>query len=141
MKQITHKESGLGDLLFIFRRNLIEGMKKEGLFHDLTFSQIEVLRFIGPKGKVTMRSIADHLKITPPSTTALVADLERKGLIKRKSDAKDRRIVYILFTQKTKKLFIKITRQKEAIFRSTFSKLSVQDQKDLERIIKILITE
>ncbi len=141
MKNTTHKKSSLGDFLLTFRRNMMEIMKKEGLTHELTISQIETLHFISPSGKKTMRSIADYLKITPPSTTALIADMEKKNLVKRQSDPKDRRVVYIIFTNTTKKLFTTITKRKEAVIRKMFSKLSAKDQEELERIIKILINQ
>ncbi len=141
MKNNTHKQSSLGDFLLTFRRNMMEIMKKEGLTHELTFTQLEVLHFISPDGAKTMRSIADYLKITPPSTTALIADMEKKNLVKRASDPKDRRIVSIVFTHKMKKLFVTITKRKEEVIRKMFSKLSDKDQTELERIIKILINQ
>ena len=59
------KEPHLGDLLLLFRRNIMEKVKKEGLNQDLTFPQMEILHFIGIYGEKTMKSIAEYLKITP----------------------------------------------------------------------------
>ena len=134
-------KSNLGDLLFVFRRKIIESVKKEGLKHDLTYLQVEILHFIGLSGEKTMKSIADHLKITPPSATAIIEDMEEKGLIKRFNDKKDRRIVFIIISEKTKKIFKSICQRRELIFKEMTSKLTKKDQKNLERIIKILITE
>ncbi len=136
-----YKKSSLGDLLFVLRRNIVEAIKKEGLRHDLTFSQVEVLYFIGPSGKATMKSIAEYLKITPPSATEIVSEMEKKGLIKRMSDTKDRRVVYIVFTHIAKKLFVSISKRKELILKKMIAKLSKIDQRNLERIIRILITK
>ena len=141
MKYNKHKESGLEDLLLVLRRDIRENIKKEGFKHDLTFSQMEVLQFIGPFGKETMRSIADYLKITPPSTTAVVAELEKKGLVKRKDDKDDRRVIFIVPTEMSKKLFASLSKRKKAIFKKMTSKLNEKDKKELERIIRILIRE
>ncbi len=130
----------MGDLLLVLRRNIIEVIRKEGLRHDLTFSQVEVLYFISPTGRVTMKSIAEYLKITPPSATEIVSEMEEKGLIKRENDKKDRRVVHIVFTPLSRKLFSSISKRKELILQKMIKKLNKKDQAHLERIIKILIS-
>ena len=135
------RKSGLGDLLLVLRRKIVEAVRKEGLEHELTFSQVEVLYFIGPTGKMTMRSIANYLKITPPSATEIIAEMEKKGLVKRTSDKNDRRVVYIIFTKLAKKLFISVYKRKEFVFKKMIEKLSAKDKSNLERIIRILITD
>ncbi len=133
------KKSSLGDLLFILRRNIVEAIKKEGLKHDLTFSQVEVLYFVRPEGKVSMSNIADYLKITPPSATEIISDMEKKGLVKRINDKADRRVVHIVFTSFAKKLFVSIAKRKELILKKMIYKLNRTDRINLERIIRILI--
>lgn len=137
----TYKKSSLGDLLLLFRRNIVESLKKEGFNHDLTFSQMEVLGFIKPEGKETMKNIADHLKITPPSATEIVTEMEKKGLVKRLHDKNDRRVIFITLSPLAKKLFISLGKRKEFIFKKMISKINETDKKNLERIIRILITK
>jgi len=136
-----HKKSSLGELLLIFRRNISESLKKEGFNHDLTFSQVEVLGFIGPSGKETMKNIADYLKITPPSATEIMAEMEKKDLVKRKRDKKDRRVVFIVLSPLAKKLFVSLNKRKKFILKKMIFKLNKKDRKDFERIIRILITK
>ena len=136
----TYAKSSLSDLIFIFRKNILKSIKKEGFKHDLTFSQVEVLGFIGPNGKETMRSIADHLGVTPPSATEIIKEMEKKGLIKRINDNKDRRIVFIILSPPAKKLSVSLCKQKELIFKKMLSKLNKKDFESFERIIRILIT-
>ena len=136
-----HQKSNLSDLLLVLRRNIVEAIRKEGLKQDLTFSQMEVMGFIGPNGKETMKSIAEYLKITPPSATEIVSEMERKGLVKRINDKSDRRVVDIVFTPTAKKLFNSISKRKEMISQKMISRLNTEDRKNLERIIRILITK
>lgn len=136
-----HTKSNLSDLLLVLRRNIVEAIRKEGLKQDLTFSQMEVLGFIGPNGEETMKNIAEYLKITPPSATEIVTEMEKKGLVKRVNDKKDRRVVHITFTPMSKKLFHSISKRKEMISRKMIAKLNKNDQHNLKRIIRILITE
>jgi DNA-binding MarR family transcriptional regulator len=134
-----HKQNDLVDLLLILRRNIFEDIKKEGLKYDLTFSQVEVLHFIGPSGKKTMKNIADYLKITPPSATEIITEMEKKGLVKKKNNKKDRRIVFITLSVMAKKIFILSSKRKVVILNKMISKLNKEDSKNLERIIQILI--
>ncbi len=134
-------KTNLDDLLLIFRRKILESVKREGLNHDLTISQIEILNFIGLTSKKTMRDIASYLKITPPSVTTIIEEMENKGLVKRINDKVDRRVIFITLTVKTRKTFASICKQKELIFKKMISKLNKKDQKILERIINILIKE
>jgi len=136
-----HKEWSLGDLLLDLRRNIRESIRHEGLKYDLTFSQIEVLHFIGPKGMVTMRNIANYLKITPPSATEIVKEMEIKRLVERKNNKGDRRIVYVTLSSMSRKLYVSISKRKNSILKKMISKLSEKDRQNLKRIIKILITE
>ena len=137
----TNKRSSLGDLLLVLRRNIMESIKKEGFKHDLTFSQVEVIRFIGSSGKETMKNIADYLKITPPSATEIVAEMEKRGLVNRKNDKSDRRVVFIVLTSMAKKLFVSVSEHKNVLFKKMISKLNEADRKTLERIIRIIIAK
>src|SRR5258708_31465672 len=119
---INKKESDLGNLLLLFRRRIIESLKKEGPKEELTFSQFEVLCLIGPKGRETMRSIDDYLKVTPPSATEIVSEMEKKGLVVRKGDEADRRVVHIAPTARAKKLLVSVSKRKEAVLRKMLSK-------------------
>jgi len=139
----TSTKSGLSDLMSVFgmfRKNILETIKKEGFGHDMSFSQVEVLNFIGPSGKETMKNIASYMRITPPSATEVITEMEKRGLVKRMNDKKDRRIVFITLTDSAKKLSVSLCKRKELIFKKMLSKLSKKDRENLERIIRILIT-
>ncbi len=87
-----------------------------------------------------MKSIADHLGVTPPSATEIVKEMEKKGLVKRVNDKKDRRIVFIILSPSAKKLSVSFCKQKELMFKKMLSKLNKKDCESFERIIRILIT-
>ena len=140
MLNYKDRQPNLGDLLLLFRRNIIKSIKKKTIIKDdLTFSQIEILHFIGIHGEKTMKSIAEYLRITPPSVTELIKEMERKNLIQRTSDKKDKRIVSIKLTKTAQKNYISVSKRKEFIFEQMVSKLSKKDKEDLERIIRIII--
>ena len=133
-----NKKPDLGDLLLHLRRNILESVKKKGLKTDLTFSQMEILHFVGPAGQKTMKNVADYLKITPPSVTGMIREMERKNLVRRGNDKQDRRIVYITLTAPARRNYVAISRDKEQILNHMVAGLSPRDKKNLERIIKII---
>jgi len=141
MKKNPNKKTSLGDLLLAFRRNIVDDMKKGGFSHELTFSQVEVFHFIESNGQKTMKEIADFLKITPPSATEIVAEMEKKGLLKRTGSKDDRRVVFITMTDTAKKLSTSVCKRKEVILNKMVSRLSEKDHRNLERIIRTLISK
>ncbi len=140
MMNNNDKKTNLGDLLLHFRRNILESIKRQGIKHELTFSQIEVLNFIGVSGEKTMKSIAEYLMVTPPSVTEIIREMEKKNLVRRLNNDKDRRIVSVVLTSATKNNFISISKNKESILNQMVHKLNQKDRRTLERIIKIIIT-
>lgn len=142
MKKISEIKTkpSLADLLLIFRRNILESVRREGFTDELTFSQVEVLRFIGPAGKKTMKNIADYLKITPPSVTEIIGEMEGRGLVVRRGSAEDRRVVFIELSRSARKLYVSLSKRKDLVLKKMIAKLSKADRENLERIIKILVT-
>ncbi len=62
---------------------------------DVTQSQIAVLATLSRHGDSTIGQIAEHEQVQPPSASRIVSNLERKGLVVRRSDGVDRRRVLI----------------------------------------------
>jgi len=142
MENNQNKNLTLEELIYSFRVSIRKSVKNKCFMnHDLTFSQAEALSFIGPTKEKTMKNIADYLKITPPSATEIINELEKKGLIKREGDKKDRRIVFITLTDRSKKFYFSLLKQKKLFFKKMISKLTKKDKKEFERIIRILISK
>ncbi len=59
---------------------------------DLSPSQYRLLLFLS-EGNAAASAVAGRLAVSRPSVTALADGLERRGLLQRKSDPVDRRIV------------------------------------------------
>ncbi len=77
-----------------------EEVKKNSGLQDLTFKQRECISWIHQLNNPNLTELSIRLKITKPSTTALIDKLEeKKYIIKVKSDA-DRRTAHVHLTQK-----------------------------------------
>lgn len=134
-------EPPLEEILFAFRRKLAETLKKEALGINCPLSHIDTIIFVAEKNNPTMTDIAKHLKITPPSTTAIIETLQKKNIVKRVTNPNDRRTIRVELTSKALILLKKLHEKKFEIFKKMLSKLSAEDQKEFIRIMGILIKD
>jgi DNA-binding MarR family transcriptional regulator len=137
-RHLKEQEKTMGELLSAFRRKINTCIKKGTFEKELTLSQLEALMFIGPKDRKTMESIATNFDIAPPSATSLISKLEKRGLVVRTQDKKDRRMVYIELTPETKKMILNMWKQKEKVLNELVSTLTVADRDHFKRIMNTL---
>ena len=105
----------------------------------LSLSCAEALKFIEEAHTPTMRDLAERLRITAPSATAIVECLATDGYVSRKVDTKDRRVTRLMLTKKGGALLKKIARIKTKTLRGLVSSLSVTDRKEFIKILSKIV--
>ena len=70
---------------------------------DATIGQIHCARTVGRLGNPTMSELADALRLHPSTVTPLVNALVERGLVERRDDPDDRRVVRVALTEKGKR--------------------------------------
>jgi len=128
----------LEDSILMFHYKMISEIRRKSKEIGFTSSQLEILHYVAEKVNPTMKEIAEHLQIKPPSVTTLVEALCKKKLLKREINNKDKRIVRISFTENIWKVFKSIKNKKHLILKDLFSRLSNEDKKEVVRIISVL---
>ncbi|WEK53730.1 MAG: MarR family transcriptional regulator [Candidatus Cohnella colombiensis] len=123
----------------------IKQMLLERLPGEMTMDQYPIMRFLLQKGQCTSSELADNFNVGKSSITAMITRLSDKGLIVRKPDQKDRRVIYLMLTPEGETLcsmmddqvneilmrHIKPFEKDEAIaFIETFEKLSSRMMKE-----------
>jgi DNA-binding MarR family transcriptional regulator len=134
-------DSSLEEALFAFRLKLSDILKQEAQTLHYPISQIDTLSYIAEKGNPSMKDIANHLKITPPSATAIIETMQKKKLVTRVVNDKDRRTIRVTLTPNAWKLFKSFHQIKSGIFKKMLSKLQDNERKQLIKILNILIKE
>jgi DNA-binding MarR family transcriptional regulator len=108
---------------------------------EITLPQFWALGYLDRNGKSTMNNLAKHLKISPSATTGLIDRLITQGLVVRKDDFHDRRIVWIELTAKGRGIIKSISKQKTETLIKVFGKISPKDREHylniLEQVVKI----
>ncbi len=74
-------------------------------FSDITNNDMHIIEAIGVSEPRNMSAIAHRLSVTVSTLTTNMNGLEKKGYIVRKRSLEDKRVVYVLLTEKGKKAF------------------------------------
>lgn len=109
-----------------------ESLIKEQISSDLTNEQHYTLRYINHVGSCTSSQLADVFEVKKSAITAIVNRMWEKGLINRKRDPNDRRIVYLSLSEQGKELFDKT---EQRIYTLVESFITQFEQSEIEQFI------
>lgn len=91
-----------------FRHNLFDQfLKPVGLTHAQAF----VLNYLLQSDGLTQVELAERMEIGTVTVSGLVDRLEKRGLVKRKVNPKDRRAKQVWLTQKAHEMWLEMNRQ------------------------------
>jgi DNA-binding MarR family transcriptional regulator len=105
----------------VLPRGLLATMSTE--LSGVTLHQLEVLRTLAGRGRVTMHELAALLGVGPSSATQLVDRLISRGLVERHTDPGDRRLVWIVATPRAAVVASQFSELKREIVRTLASSL------------------
>ena len=93
---LSMERDALDNLIFeqTFQKKII------GKFKELSKNQPMVIKIIGMEGEIMPSTIGKYTGMEKSSLTRMVDDLEKKGIVFRKTDPEDRRKVLVSLTDK-----------------------------------------
>ena len=98
-------------------------------------SALSVIVFRGP---ITMSALAEAEQVRPPTITRLVAGLERRGLVRRVSDARDGRVQLVEATAAGRRLLNRGRARRVARLAQGVAQLTTDDQEVLGRAAELM---
>ena len=104
----------------------------------LTLSQIAALATLDRHGAMTPGELAAHEKISPPSTTRLLAVLESSGLVVRTAHATDRRQVTLQVSAAGRELLKEDRRRRDVWLAQRLQDLDAEELAVLQQAAGIL---
>jgi DNA-binding MarR family transcriptional regulator len=104
----------------------------------LTPPQFYVLATIGYAGGLPFGEIGAKMLVTVSNLTGIVDRLEEKKLVMRQRDAKDRRVVRVVLTEKGEKLYKTTIPVFEKSVSEIFTTLARPEQKELSSLLRRL---
>jgi DNA-binding MarR family transcriptional regulator len=131
----------IGELIFSLSRCLKDRMMFHSTTSQLTIMQLQALAYIHEKKRVSMSEIAVQFSITLPTATSLLDKLVSMKLVKREQSKEDRRVVYIVLTEKGGELLGQALQQKKEKMHRMLSYLSKEEKQQFHDILKHLMQE
>ncbi|MFN7016953.1 MAG: MarR family winged helix-turn-helix transcriptional regulator [Fimbriimonadales bacterium] len=91
---------------------------------DLTYSQMQALRYLHTHRRVTVGDLAEGLNISYPSATNMVHRLEKKALIRRVANPRDRRQVGLMLTDAGRAIIERVDHERRQRFAAVLAGMS-----------------
>lgn len=113
--------------------------------HGLTSPQLSILTTIYRSGPLAITDIARRVNLSQATVTNILGRLEKQDFIVRVRSTKDKRMVYIELTEKTRKILEKNPSPLHSVFINRFNKLQDWEKSlllsSLQRIAKLMDIE
>jgi len=114
-----------------FRRTIVKNHIVNG-GPDFTFLELKGLSaFIDVTQSYTISELSNLVHISLPNMTSIINLLAKKGVVKRRRDTKDRRVVRVCLTDKGKKMRYEFMKKRVREVENSLGMLSEKDQKAL----------
>ncbi|HHV94006.1 MAG TPA: MarR family transcriptional regulator [Firmicutes bacterium] len=108
-------------------------MSKKGLYPGQTACLLVIASYPG----ITQRELAEKLCKAAPTVAVMLRKMEEAGLVVREVDDQDRRQVRVSLTDKGKALYGQLNAVLAQFIRSTFGKMSPQQQSELSSLLEL----
>ena len=107
-------------------------------FQDITNNDMHIIEAIGIEEPRNMSVIAHRLSVTVGTLTTNMNGLEKKGYIRRERSQEDKRLVYVLLTEKGKKAFYHHRDFHKKMIKAIIKDLSGEEMEILYRCLQNL---
>lgn len=104
-------------------------------FNDITNNDMHIIEAIGVSEHRNMSAIAHNLSVTVSTLTTNMNGLEKKGYIVRERSLEDKRMVYVLLTEKGRKAFYHHRDFHKKMIRAIMRDLSEEEMEILYRCL------
>lgn len=108
--------------------------------YGLSLSQTSMLEKLASEGPQKASHLAEALNITTGGITGIADKLIAGGLVERKRDDEDRRIVYLAITPLGRSTLKRAIRQRERFIETCFSQLTESELQSLVQIYKKILS-
>jgi DNA-binding MarR family transcriptional regulator len=131
---LSMERDALDNLIFeqTFQKKVI------GRFKELSKNQPVVIKIIGMEGEIMPSTIGKYTGMEKSSLTRMVDDLEKKGMVFRKTDPEDRRKVLVSLTNKGLECYNYSNEIADELLRLVDEKDVKDYVQSLETMVKIL---
>jgi DNA-binding MarR family transcriptional regulator len=102
---------------------------------SLTGPQLTVVKLLETFGDLSLTDLSERIRAQNSTVTGIIDRMEREGLVRRERSSEDRRKILIRLTDKGVKLAGEVPVEPIEIFRGAIESLSVQEMRDLLKVL------
>ncbi len=106
---------------------------------NLTIGQLKSLFFIESEGSTNVKKLANALGVTPPDVTRIVDRLVKQGLVNRRENPEDRRMLLLQATEKGGALLARLRENKITHLSHILEHLSTEELTRLAQGLTALV--
>lgn len=115
-------------------------LRERQLEYKLSPNELRIIEIVGSNHKPKMmKDIAEIMSMTKGGMTFLIDKLEKKGIVRRKQNDFDRRVLHIELTEEGQKIYKEYNKSKYAILYKWAEEMSASTKKIMtEEFYKVL---
>jgi len=136
----TEMARKLADLTFNLEKICQEKEQFFAASFDLTAIEFRCLKYIRDNNNLTVKQLADGVGLTASRVTYLITSLEKKNLLTREIDVKDRRNIRITLTANANPIIKKAERQHVCVHESILRLIPELNQNDVVQSLDVLLS-
>jgi DNA-binding MarR family transcriptional regulator len=133
----THADTDLAERLRLAITRLARRLRQESGV-DASPTQLSALATIERRGPITLGDLAVAEFVQPPTVTSAVGRLEGQGLVRRRTDDADRRVVWVEITTPGRKLLARNRSRKAAYLAKRLRALTPEERATLSKAAALL---
>jgi DNA-binding MarR family transcriptional regulator len=105
---------------------------------EASLPELWILRHLEERSACPMKELAAFLRLGNSTVTGLVDRLVRRGLVRRQSDASDRRVVLVVLSSLGRRVLVQMAGQKLKMLHAWFGRLTRGERAEFLRIVEKL---
>ncbi len=106
---------------------------------DLTPAQYTTLSLLAPTADISSAELARRVLVTPQSMSEMIVALERKGLIERRENEANRRILHVALSAAGRGLLLQAEGRVDQLEAELFRDLDIQAHTDLRQALSTVL--
>lgn len=115
-----------------FNRQLLRAMRPE----RLTVGRWRCLAVLAEEGGIALGELADHTVIDKPALTHVIDQMEADGLVERRTDDADRRVIKVSLTGEGRALFERVLPKAREVYARALNEVPGGDHKLMLSLLK-----
>lgn len=105
---------------------------------NLSPTQVKLLKLFIHSDAITVKELCNQLKLSNGRITQIISALERKDILTRKPDKKDKRNTIVILKPKSKRYIKNIINNYEDLHKTILSTVNKKDRDNIIKSLKIL---